>query len=133
MRIGRAARAVAARLVALGGGDRLAELEQAPVHRVADDRALAGQVVDVPNETESMLTKNVFSRSSCLRCARDVARHALALHSSAPGRTTQTSRFCGRLGVERGRGGEDRGDAGGVVVGAGDDVRERDVDQQHEA
>src|SRR4051794_25036077 len=115
-----------------GGGDRGAQLAQPPVHRVCDYRALAVEVVDGAVGEGVEVDEVGAGAVELLAVAPDPRRHSLRVALLRPGEEDPDIEVLRRLGVKRLSGGEHRGYSGGVVVGAGNDAGEGDVNEQDE-
>src|SRR5436190_1986297 len=125
--------AVAVPVIAVGSRDRLTELHEAPVHLVGDRRALAGLVADrsptdgIEDDEEGALPVELLAARA------DEGSHPLHQALLAPRQQDPYLEVRGRVGIELLRGGEDDGDAGGVVIRARDDVGQLDVREQEDA
>ena len=118
---------------ALAIGDRLAELDQAAVDRVVDDRALAAQVVDVAEGDRVEVDEEGAVAVQLLAVGGACSGHALGVALLGAGEDDPDVEVAaGGSASSRSATERTRGDAGGVVVGAGHDLREGDVDQQRE-
>ena len=125
--------AVGALALGVGLGDRPAELDQPAVHRVADEPAGAGLEADVAAADRVDREEEGGAAVELAPVAAHERAHPLLLALLAAVEHDPdievARRVGGELAGERDRG----GDARGVVVGAGDDVGDLDLDQGEDA